>query len=92
MVDEAAHEIYVADGYFNHRVIVFDSETGAFKRMGGAYGKPPTDNQMAAYDPSAAPSPQFGNPVHCVKLATGSSMSAIASTTASRCSVKTALS
>jgi DNA-binding beta-propeller fold protein YncE len=34
MVDEAAHEIYVADGYFNHRVIVFDSETGAFKRMG----------------------------------------------------------
>ena len=92
MVDEAAHEIYVADGFFNHRVIVFDSETGAFKRMGGAYGKPPTDNQMAAYDPSAAPSPQFGNPVHCVKLATGSSMSAIASTTASRCSVKTALS
>jgi DNA-binding beta-propeller fold protein YncE len=69
MVDDAAHEIYVADGYFNHRVIVFDSETGAFKRMRGAYGKPPTDNQIAAYDPSAAPSPQFGNPVHCVKLA-----------------------
>jgi hypothetical protein len=69
MVDDAAHEIYVADGYYNHRVIVFDSETGAFKRMWGAYGKPPTDNQMAAYDPSAAPSPQFGNPVHCVKLA-----------------------
>ena len=69
MVDDAAQEIFVADGYFNHRVIVFDSETGAFKRMWGAYGKPPTDNQMAAYDPSAAPSPQFGNPVHCVKLA-----------------------
>ena len=29
--------------------------TGAFKRMWGAYGKPPTDDQMAAYDPSARP-------------------------------------
>ncbi len=69
MVDDAAHEIYVADGYFNHRVIVFDSETGAFKRMWGAYGKPPTDNKLEPYNPSAPPSAQFGNPVHCVKLA-----------------------
>ena len=68
-VDVAAHEIYIADGYYNHRVIVFDSETGAFKRMWGAYGKPPTDAHLAAYDPAAAPSQQFGNPVHCVKLA-----------------------
>jgi hypothetical protein len=37
--------------------------------MWGAYGKPPTDNKMPAYDPSASPSPQFANPVHCVKLA-----------------------
>jgi len=69
MVDDAAHEIFVADGYYNHRIVVFDSETGAFKRMWGAYGKPPTDNKMPAYDPSASPSPQFANPVHCVKLA-----------------------
>jgi DNA-binding beta-propeller fold protein YncE len=68
-VDDAAHEIFVADGYYNHRIVVFDSETGAFKRMWGAYGKPPTDNKMPAYDPSASPSPQFANPVHCVKLA-----------------------
>ncbi len=44
VVDEAAHELYVADGYVNHRIIVFDSETGAYKRHWGAYGKPPDDS------------------------------------------------
>jgi DNA-binding beta-propeller fold protein YncE len=68
-VDLAANEVYVADGYQNHRVIVFDSETGAFKRMWGAYGRPPTDAKLPAFNPDAAPSEQFGNPVHCVKLA-----------------------
>jgi DNA-binding beta-propeller fold protein YncE len=68
-VDAAANELYVADGYYNHRVIVFDADTGAFKRMWGAYGKPPTDDKVAAYSPAAAPSPQFGNPVHCVRIA-----------------------
>jgi DNA-binding beta-propeller fold protein YncE len=68
-VDAAANELYVADGYYNHRVIVFDADTGAFKRMWGAYGKPPTDEKLAAYNPAAAPSPQFGNPVHCVRIA-----------------------
>jgi NHL repeat-containing protein len=68
-VDAAANELYVADGYYNHRVIVFDADTGAFKRMWGAYGKPPTDDKLPAYDPAAAPSPQFGNPVHCVRIA-----------------------
>ena len=29
-IDREANEIYVADGYGNHRVIVFDAETGAF--------------------------------------------------------------
>lgn len=68
-VDAAANELYVADGYYNHRVIVFDSETGAFKRMWGAYGKPPTDVKVAAYNPDSPPSLQFGNPVHCVRIA-----------------------
>jgi DNA-binding beta-propeller fold protein YncE len=67
-VDAAANELYVADGYYNHRIIVFDSETGAFKRMWGAYGRPPTDEKVGAYDPAAAPSQQFGNPVHCVRI------------------------
>ncbi len=68
-VDAAANELYVADGYYNHRVIVFDATTGAFKRMWGAYGGKPTDDKAPAYDPAAAPSKQFGNPVHCVRIA-----------------------
>jgi hypothetical protein len=68
-LDEAANEIYVADGYANHRVIVFDSQTGAYKRHWGAYGKRPTDEKVGAYDPKAPPSSQFGNPVHCVQVA-----------------------
>ncbi|MCJ2005573.1 hypothetical protein [Methylobacterium sp. J-092] len=67
--DAAANEVYVADGYYNHRIIVFDSETGAFKRMWGAYGRPPSDDKLPPYDPAAAPSQQFANPVHCVKIA-----------------------
>ena len=42
-VDRAANEVYVADGYVNHRVIVFDATTGAYKRHWGAYGKKPDD-------------------------------------------------
>jgi hypothetical protein len=53
-------------------VIVFDAETGAYKRHWGAYGKRPVDEdgppgpRRPAYNPSAA---SFGNPVHCVKIA-----------------------
>jgi DNA-binding beta-propeller fold protein YncE len=42
-IDRAANELYVADGYVNHRVIVFDVTTGAYKRHWGAYGKRPDD-------------------------------------------------
>ena len=42
-VDAEANEVYVADGYVNHRVIVFDATTGAYKRHWGAYGKRPDD-------------------------------------------------
>ena len=31
-VDPIANEIYIADGYLNKRVIVFDSNTGSYKR------------------------------------------------------------
>jgi DNA-binding beta-propeller fold protein YncE len=37
------NEVFVADGYINRRVIVFDADTGAFKRMWGAFGNPPVD-------------------------------------------------
>ncbi len=38
------NEVFVADGYINHRVIVFDAGTGAFKRMWGAFGNIPIDS------------------------------------------------
>ncbi len=37
-VDDAAHEVYIADGYLNSRVMVYDSDNGNFKRGWGAYG------------------------------------------------------
>jgi DNA-binding beta-propeller fold protein YncE len=37
-VDSAAHEVYIADGYLNSRVMVYDSDNGNFKRGWGAYG------------------------------------------------------
>lgn len=37
------NELYVADGYVNRRVIVYDADAGTFKRMWGAYGNRPDD-------------------------------------------------
>jgi DNA-binding beta-propeller fold protein YncE len=51
-------ELYVADGYGNHRVIVLDSETGTFKRMWGAFGSTPTGDTTPQ---------QFGL-VHSIKV------------------------
>jgi len=67
-VDTAAREVYVADGYRNRRVVVFDAQTGAYRRHWGAYGKPPSDDKTAPYDPARPPAQQFGNPVHCVRF------------------------
>jgi DNA-binding beta-propeller fold protein YncE len=67
-VDSDAHEVYIADGYMNRRVIVFDSETGAFKRLWGAYSNPPNDVDPGPYNPTAPADQQFRNPVHCVHI------------------------
>jgi hypothetical protein len=48
------NEIFVADGYNNRRIIVFDADNGAFKRMWGAFGNVPTD-------PPAPPAGSRGN-------------------------------
>jgi DNA-binding beta-propeller fold protein YncE len=42
-VDPANGDIYIADGYGNRRIIVFDGATGKYLRHWGAYGKPPVD-------------------------------------------------
>ena len=42
-VDPTDNEVFVADGYGNRRVIVFDGATGKYLRHWGAYGKRPED-------------------------------------------------
>jgi hypothetical protein len=37
------NELFVSDGYQNARVVVYDADTGKFKRMWGAYGHTPLD-------------------------------------------------
>jgi hypothetical protein len=55
--DVATREVFFSDGYQNHRVIAFNSDTGEFTRMWGAYGEKPS---------AVAPERQYGNPVHKV--------------------------
>ena len=75
-VYEPTNELFVADGYGNRRVIVFDADTGEYKRHWGAYGNQPDDSvelpsraefvqQLAAEE--GAPQ-QFNNPVHAVHV------------------------
>ena len=52
------NELFVADGYGNKRIIVFDADTGKFKRMWGAFGNVPSDDAPAA----PAPTPGVRNP------------------------------
>jgi len=67
-VDTQANEVYVADGYLNRRVVVFDSETGEYKRHWGAYGERPHDDPLPGYSVDMEPSGQFMGPVHSVLL------------------------
>jgi len=68
-VDKDTNEVYVADGYGNHRVIVYDADSGKYKRHWGAYGNKPEDTNLGPYNPDAPPAQQFRNPVHCAELA-----------------------
>ncbi len=43
-VHPQTNEAFVADGYGNHRVVVFDADSGAFKRMWGAFANAPVDD------------------------------------------------
>jgi hypothetical protein len=70
VADDDAHEVFIADGYLNSRVVVFDSDTGAFKRGWGAYGSKLEDisnGPRAIYTPGQTPAKQF-NLVHCLTL------------------------
>src|SRR5262245_3770795 len=52
-VDAKTNEAYVADGYGNRRVVVFDADSGAFKRMWGAFGNAPDSDPPAGAAPAA---------------------------------------
>jgi DNA-binding beta-propeller fold protein YncE len=68
-----ANELFVADGYGNHRTIVYDAETGAFKRMWGAFGKRPAGvDNCAVVGPKTFPDaegPAEYNVVHAIRVA-----------------------
>jgi len=67
-VDAATNEAFVADGELqdHRRVIVFDADTGAYKRHWGAYGNTPMDGDLGRYAPGDKPE-QFRGP-HCVRM------------------------
>lgn len=70
VVDDAAYEVYIADGYLNRRVVVYDSNTGAFKRGWGAYGMPLSEisnGRSPAHD-AATPDKQFRGSMSSVDI------------------------
>src|SRR6476646_934359 len=66
------NELFVADGYGNHRVIVFDADSGKFKRLWGAFGnKPIDDDHCEVVTPKAFPpgdGPSNFSIVHAIRL------------------------
>ena len=71
--DEDAHEIYIADGFLNKRILVYDMNTGAFKRGWGGHGIPlgEIDNDPSPpYDVSGPPpdQKQFAPALHCAHV------------------------
>jgi DNA-binding beta-propeller fold protein YncE len=42
-VDPADNEVFIADGYGNRRIVVFDGASGRYLRHWGAYGRRPED-------------------------------------------------
>jgi hypothetical protein len=67
-VDPETNELFVADGYVNRRVVVYDGDTGEYLRHWGAYGERPDDTPVDTYDPGDPPSRVFRSPVHGVTV------------------------
>ncbi len=61
-VYQRTNEVFVTDGYGNRRVIVFDADTGAYKRHWGAYGNKPDDNASKARILTGPGAQQFNTP------------------------------
>jgi hypothetical protein len=67
VVYQKTNEVFVADGYGNRRVIVYDADTGAYKRHWGAYGKKPDDRESNARTFEGEGPKQF-NTVHSLRI------------------------
>jgi NHL repeat-containing protein len=67
VVYQKTNEVFVADGYGNRRVIVYDADTGAYKRHWGAYGKKPDDKESNARTLEGEGPKQF-NTVHSLRI------------------------
>jgi hypothetical protein len=71
-VHAPTNELFVADGYGNHRVAVFDADTGAFKRMWGAFGNTPEDEDncpsISLDSVPDGPGPQQFGIVHALRV------------------------
>jgi hypothetical protein len=66
------NELFVADGYGNHRVAVFDADSGKFKRMWGAFGNKPMDDdhcQLVTPSSFSDPGPPQFSIVHAIRVA-----------------------
>jgi len=61
------NEAFVADGYQNRRVIVFDADTGAYKRMWGAFGNVPVDGPPTRLADGGRGPEQF-NVIHTARV------------------------
>jgi DNA-binding beta-propeller fold protein YncE len=71
-VHPQTNELFVADGYGNHRIAVFDADSGAFKRMWGAFGNKPVDDdncQVVTPKSFSDPGPQQFSIVHAIRVA-----------------------
>ena len=70
-VHPPTNELFVADGYGNHRVAVFDADSGQFKRMWGAFGNAPVDDdqcQVARPASFSDPGPPNFSIVHAIRV------------------------
>jgi DNA-binding beta-propeller fold protein YncE len=73
-----SNEVFVADGYGNRRIIVFDADTGAFRRMWGAFGKEPVDDDRCEVEGPTSFTPGPGAPSfnipHAIRVANDDGM------------------
>ena len=63
-VEPSTNEIFVADGYRNKRVVVFDAASGEYLRHWGAYGQTPDDSYTYEYPVDPENPPQHYSTVH----------------------------